>query len=206
MNQASKPIKNYSFDPFGDNDFKQIFIELYAPLCRFALKFVHDPDTAKDIVQDLFVYFWENRDRLSRISSVKMYLFTAVKNRSLNYLQKKYPNIQLHQIDEYDGSFQDFLQPSASELLECKELENILEKALKNLPEKCRIIFTLKRFADMSNKEIAVYLNISVKTVEAQMTIALRKLTTHVNTYWHQSAIILLSFFGMKKNNFSFRG
>jgi RNA polymerase sigma-70 factor, ECF subfamily len=195
MNQTSNTVKIYSLDPFRDKEFKQLFDELYVSLCRYTLKFVHDDFTAEDIVQDLFVYYWENRDRLSKIDSIKMYLFTAARNRALNHLQKQYPTIRLNQLDEYDNSFQDKLQPGAFELLESKELETILEEALNNLPEKCRIIFTLKRFAGMTNKEIASHLNISVKTVEAQMTIAIRKLTNYLNTHWYDHPIILLTLF-----------
>jgi RNA polymerase sigma-70 factor (family 1) len=195
MNQTSNTVNNYSLDPFSDDVFKQLFDELYVSLCRYTMKFVHDNFTAEDIVQDLFVYYWENRDRLSKFDSIKMYLFTAARNRALNHLQKQYPTIRLNQLNEYDNSLQDKLQPGAFELLESHELEAILEKALNSLPEKCRIIFTLKRFAAMSNKEIASHLDISVKTVEAQMTIAIRKLTNYLNTYWYDHPIILLTLF-----------
>jgi len=195
MKPATNSIKNYSSNPFGDKDFNRIFDELYVPLCRYTLKFVHDSAIAEDIVQELFIYFWENHIRLGRMNSLNMYLYTAVKNRALNYLKKKYTKITVTQSDELVDAFPEELVQNPSELIECKELEAILEKALGSLPEKCRTIFSLKRFADMSNKEIAAHLNISEKTVEAQMTIALRKLTIYVNTHWQNSAIILFSFF-----------
>jgi RNA polymerase sigma-70 factor (ECF subfamily) len=185
--------KGIQSDPFFDKDFCNHFEELYVPLCQYAQKFVNDRDVAEDIVQDNFVYLWENWARLAKIDSVKAYLFAAVKNKSLNYLQKKYVKNTLRQIEDYQDLMSDIQHPTALELLECQELEAILEKALNNLPERCRIIFTMKRFAGKSNKEIAKDLDISVKTVEAQMTIAIRKLSAYVNTHWEVPAIILLN-------------
>jgi RNA polymerase sigma-70 factor (ECF subfamily) len=185
--------KGIQSDPFFNKDFCNHFEELYVPLCQYAQKFVNDRDVAEDIVQDNFVYLWENWARLAKIDSVKAYLFAAVKNKSLNYLQKKYVKNTLHQIEDYQDLMSNIQHPTALELLECLELEAILERALNLLPERCRIIFTMKRFAGKSNKEIAKDLDISVKTVEAQMTIAIRKLSAYVNTHWEVPAIILLN-------------
>lgn len=182
-------------DPFNDRNFNAHFEELYIPLCQYALKFVNDRCVAEDIVQDNFVYLWENRERLYKMDSIKAYLFTAVKNKSLNYLKAKYIKNTLHEIDNYRDSIIDNIDPSALELLECDELEAILEKALNHLPERCRIIFTMKRFGGKTNKEIAESLNISVKTVEAQMTIAIKKLSLFVNAHWETSVIVLLNVF-----------
>jgi RNA polymerase sigma-70 factor, ECF subfamily len=193
MTSGSGKFSGILFDPFYDKDYNIHFEELYVPLCQFALKFVNDKDVAEDIVQDNFVYLWENWTRLAKIDSIKAYLFAAVKNKSLTYLQKKYIRNTLHQIEDYQDLMIDNQHPTAIELLECQELEVILERALIQLPERCRIIFTMKRFAGKSNKEIAKDLDISVKTVEAQMTIALRKLSTYVNTHWDMPAIILLN-------------
>ena len=120
-------------------------------------------------------------------------MFVAVKNKSLTYLRKKYIKNTLHQIEDYQDLIIDNQQPTALELLECRDLEAILEKALNQLPERCRIIFAMKRFAGKSNKEIAKDLDISQKTVEAQMTIAIRKLSAYVNTHWDKSLLILLN-------------
>lgn len=182
-------------DPFNDRNFNAHFEELYIPLCQYALKFVNDRCVAEDIAQDTFVYFWENRERISKMDSVKAYLLVAVKNKSLNYLKAKYIRNTIHEIDSYRDSMIDNIQPSALELLECGELEAILENALNHLPERCRIIFTMKRFGGKTNKEIAEILNISVRTVEAQMTIAIKKLTSFVNSHWEAQVIVLLNVF-----------
>ena len=186
-------FKGIQSDPFFDKDFSNRFEELYVPLCQYAQKFVNDHDVAEDIVQDNFVYLWENWTRLAKIDSIKAYMFVAVKNKSINYLQKKYIKNTLHQIEDYRDSMIDNQHPTALELLECQELEAILARALSHLPERCRIIFTMKRFAGKSNKEIAKDLDISVKTVEAQMTIAIKKLSAFVNAHWDKPLVILLN-------------
>ena len=192
MNSGSGKFKSIVFDPFNDKDYNFYFEELYIPLCQFAQKFVNDHNIAEDIVQDNFVYLWENWARLVKIDSVKAYMFTAVKNKSITYLQKKYIKNTLHQIEDYQDSMIDNQHPTALELLECQELEAILERALNQLPERCRTIFTMKRFSGKSNKEIAKDLGISVKTVEAQMTIAIKKLNTFVIAHWEAPGVILL--------------
>ena len=193
MTSDSGKFNGILFDPFYDKDYKTHFEELYIPLCQFVLKFINDRDVAEDIVQDNFVYLWENWARLAKIDSVKAYMFAAVKNKSLTYLQKRYVKNTLHQIEDYQDSMIDNQHPTALELLECQELEAILERALNNLPERCRIIFTMKRFGGKSNKEIAKDLDISVKTVEAQMTIAIKKLIGFINAHWDKPVIILLN-------------
>jgi RNA polymerase sigma-70 factor (ECF subfamily) len=193
MTNSSGKFNDNVFDPFYEKDYNNHFEELYVPLCQYAQKFVNDHDVAEDIVQDNFVYLWENWTRLSKIDSIKAYMFVAVKNKSINYLQKKYIKNTLRQIEDFQDSMIDYQHPTALELLECQELEVILERALNQLPERCRIIFTMKRFAGKSNKEIAKDLDISIKTVEAQMTIAIRKLNVYVNTHWELPSIILLN-------------
>ena len=68
----------------------------------------------------------------------------------------------------------------------------IVERALEKLPERCRIIFVMKRFDGKTNKEIAEFLNISIKTVEAQMTIAIKKMTSYVSVQWGAGVVVLL--------------
>jgi RNA polymerase sigma-70 factor (ECF subfamily) len=188
-----------SSDPFYNNEFQHLFDDLYVPLCRFALKFLNNSSLAEDVVQDTFVYLWENRNRLSFSDGINQYLYTTVRNKSLNLLQKKFIKSVSLLPDDKEIMTIGSKQPTAQELLECKELEKILEDALKSLPEKCRIIFSMKRFGEMTNNEIADKLNISVKTVEAQTTIAIKKLTSYVNNHWNSSSLILFNFL-LRKN------
>lgn len=171
--KINKPYPN----PFDDRNFNRIFEALYAPLCHYCMKFVNDRNMAEDIVQDQFVYIWENRERLKEYASIDSYLYKAVKNRSLNYLQKKFKSKILNQPDELSRTDVLREEEQPDKLLENKELALTIQNALEALPPKCRTIFLMKRYGELTNKEIAEKLDISVKTVESQMTIALKKLT-----------------------------
>lgn len=175
---------NEHTNPFSDSNFTALFNEFYSPLCQFCFRFVLSIETTEDIVQDSFAYLWENWKRLSQMESLKSYLYTTVKNRSLKYLQKHFTKSPVLMIEECKDDFIDLNHPSAEELFEYHDLLTIVEDALSQLPERCRTIFVLKRFDDKTNKEIAQLLNISVKTVEAQMTIAIKRLTAMVNKKW----------------------
>ncbi len=193
MASLQKRLVNRRADPFRDDNYNTLFNELYTPLCRFAMKFVTNKDVAEDIVQDLFVYLWENWERLSGSPAIKSYAYTAIKNRALNYLKKEFLKERAEDPLELLSDNQEHKLPNPQELIENKELEAIIERALESLPAKCRTVFTLKRFGDLNNKEVAEQLNISIKTVENQMTIALRKLTAFINEHWGLAILIAVN-------------
>ena len=176
---------NENASPFSDSDYTFLFNELYSPLCQYCMNLTGEKETAEDIVQEQFVYIWENRKKLGNIKSLKSYLFKAVKNKSINHLKKQFSGSSeciTENITENDlkGNL-----PDPEEMLKNKELGHLLNKAFTRLPEKCRIIFTMKKVGELTNKEIARNLNISVKTVENQMTIAFRRLIEYISDQWN---------------------
>lgn len=190
----STPISKNNFlnDPFSDEYYSLLFNELYTPLCRYCMKFVNDSDVAEDIVQEQFIYIWERRVKLKHTSSIKAYLTKAVKNRSLNYLRDQFvrkTDQQPEVVAKFEAKYE-----LPSEILEFKELEALLEKGIESLPIKCRTIFAMKRFAGMTNREISENLQISIKTVETQMTIALKKLSTFVSKNWGLFTLALINY------------
>ncbi len=158
--------------------FKTIYEELYVDLCRFCLQYLRDEEIAKEIVQDQFVYLWEKRDEISIHTSIKSYLYKAVRNKSINYLKSKYANIDFEE-ETAVFNIADFNTPEHE--IEKKELEHIINDAINNLPDKCFHIFSLSRYSPLSNKEIAEQLNITEKTVENQISIALKKIKSHLD-------------------------
>ncbi len=175
----TRDTSNTPKDPFKDKDFDSVFETLYEPLCKFCLKFVHQKDIAEDIVQEQFVYLWENRKRLYNQGSIKSYLYTSVRNKSISFLKSNYYKNKAEPLEVVSDINTNYFQPPDN-WLESKELEKIIKNAINELPEKCRMVFTLKRFGELSNKEIADKLKISVKTVENQMTIALKRISKTV--------------------------
>ena len=174
-----------------DAAFSRLFDRFYTPLCFFASKYVSDLDLARSLVQQFFVDLWVKREKLDIHSSPKSYLYRSVKNRCIDYLRTRKKTIPVSMNGENDSSvpFQD--------LVEEAEINEKLNRAINQLPEKCREIFVLCRFENMKYSEIAKHLNISVKTVEMQMGIALKKLRQSLSDY---QIINLLVFLHLKKN------
>ncbi len=162
----------------GNNrTFNLLFDDYYLPLCHFSNRYVNDMDTARSLVQEVFVAIWTNRERLIINHSIKSYLYHAVKNKSINLLKSGKHNSTID--DTISGiPAQPFL-----DLVEEAELQGLINKSINQLPEKCREIFLLSRFEELKYTEIAVKLNISVKTVEMQMGIALKRLREKLSDY-----------------------
>lgn len=159
----------------GDVDsFKYFFDRYYEDLCNFVHVYLHDQALSEEIVQDIFVYFWENREKLQINTSVKSFLFSASKFKSLNLLRDTKTK---KRIVEKIGKTEPLItSEEEGSYLDTNEFKKILDAAVDQLAPKCREIFLLSKFEDLSNKEIAEKLGLSVKTVENQMTIALKKL------------------------------
>lgn len=169
-----------STDKILKRKFEILFREHFTVLCYFARKYTGDLDASKEIVHSVFVTIWENRSEFNWDKPAKSYLFTSVYNRSLNYIRdnKKFINgdvSALQQMAKENSSY--------SDNIELAELTDSVKSAIQRLPEKCREIFELSRFKDMKYSEIADYLNISIKTVETQMSRALVKLREDLKEY-----------------------
>ena len=151
-----------------DRALEELFRRYYAPLCRVALRFVTETAAAEDIVQELFASLWARREALPDTPpAVGPYLRRSTRNRSLNYLRDR------NRIPLDDGELPELAsngveQPGAA--LENDELRQRLHEAIDRLPERCRLVFVMSKVEEMSHREIAEGLGISVKTVENQMT------------------------------------
>lgn len=183
--------KTKANDPFYDEKYQLTFDLWYTALCRYSYFLINNCEAAEDLVQDLFVHLWEHWERMKTIDSLKGYLFTSVKNRSINYLKQQSKIKFISPEDRAADLFFENELPSATEMMEKKELQQIVDKAIENLPARCRTIFILKRIDELSNKEISSQLGISIKTVEAQMTIALKRLYQAVSKHWKLFLLLL---------------
>ena len=156
----------------GEHAFKALFQKYYSSLCHFAYHFLNDRETAEEIVQDMFVRIWEKRSDLNIETSVKHYLFRSVRNQCLNQIQ--HLKIRQQYSNRIKESVHQEIDPDQY-YLEVNLIERI-EKSIESLPAKRQEIFRLSREQGMKYKEIADELNISIKTVEAQMGMALKHL------------------------------
>ncbi len=164
----------------NQNAFDMLYKRHWADLYKFAFFILRDKEACKDIIQDVFVWVWEHKREL-KVQFPKSYLRSAVKFKIANYIRSG--NIRESFFEEaakYDYSTS---MAGGDEFAELKELNNIIRQAIFNLPAKCREIFMLSREANLSNREIAEQLGISVKTVENQMTIALHRIRTNIDPH-----------------------
>ncbi len=149
---------------------EQLFKAHYRPLCGFALSYLKDADQAEDIVQELFVRLWQDREVLSIKTSVKSYLFTAVRNRCLNALAVK------KRMRPLDEETDDMVMGEERGEEELTERAARVQAVIEGLPAERRKIFRLSRNEGLKYHEIAERLGLSVKTVENQMGKALKTL------------------------------
>jgi len=153
-------------------EFESLFRSSYSSLVKYAKTFVRDHDSAEEIVQDLFVKLWNDRHKLKIKSSLNGYLFRAVHNRCLRQLEHNRVKGR-HEKEVSGNSTVDNGTPE--EILKYNELQFRIAGILEKLPERCVQIFCMNRFDGLKYNEIADKLAISVKTVEADMSRALRE-------------------------------
>lgn len=160
---------------------EQLFRTEYKSLCNSAYRITNDRFAAQDVVQEVFVKLWNKKGELTIETSPRAYLFKAVVNSALNYLESNKKFIKLRQ--EINHGNLPEVAIHESDKLEEQELQERLEQALNRLPPKCKTIFILCKYEGMKYQQIADHLNLSLKTVENQMGIALQKLREDLKTY-----------------------
>lgn len=160
--------------------FEMIFKTHYQPLCNYAYSFLRDRDEAEETVQSTFFNFWEKRKDIDIQTSLKAYLYRAVRNTCLNSI--KHEKIkQKHAADTLTYAKGGYDAVSQSVIKE--ELERKISQAMQTLPEQCRLIFKMSRFEELKYAEIAQQLNISIKTVENQIGKALKLMREQLKEY-----------------------
>jgi RNA polymerase sigma-70 factor (ECF subfamily) len=166
---------------FGkDGVLDSIYLDYYALLLRYAYTFLRDEVLAEEMVHQVFLKALERKEPLTIHTSIKAYLYRAVYNECLNYI--KHQRIK-NEFEEHTLKTMNQRAETPSGQLQYSELEKQLSKAINDLPEQCRIIFQLSRYEDLKYAEIAVQLGLSVKTVETQMSRALKKLRVQLADY-----------------------
>jgi len=170
--------------------YKQLFDDFYPQLSVFAKKYVQDLDVAKEIVQGIFVKLYEKRNSLTITKSIKSYLYQSVKNACLNYLK----HIKIHQehLEILNQQQKEYPDEWHDKMLET-ELQHKVFESISELPPKCSEIFTMSRTEGKSNSEIAEHLKISKRTVETQISKALKILREKLAPYLHLFLLITLS-------------
>lgn len=180
MEQGQTDAALFEKTKLGDKKaFEALFDRYYSYLCLYATQYVKNNNEAGEIAQDVFVRFWEKRDELQINTSVKNYLFRSVKNQCLNFIQhnkikNQYTQKILCEKKKYESRETDYFEPG---------LIKKIEEAIQSLPEKRQEIFRLSREQGLKYREIAKKLDISIKTVETQMGLAIKTLRNKLKDY-----------------------
>ena len=171
-----------------DEAISLIFRQYYPFICKVVLRILKDDKLAEDLAQDVFFELWKKRKKLRITTSLKAYLRRAARNKTLNFIRDQ--KIKFEQ-EEQNKEIASTLV-NINQKIEGEELKAIIHKTIDNLPERCGLIFSLSRFEEMSYKEIANQLNISVKTVENQISKALKSLRIAVKPYISKGLLLSL--------------
>lgn len=146
-------------------------------LIHFARVVTRSGDVAEEVVEDVFVKLWSNRHKIMEIDNLTVYLYVAVKNRSLNSISQKARELIQAPFDDLDIEVGD-MAADPYNLLVTSEMMQKMQQAVESLPPRCKMIFKLVREDGLKYKEVADILNISVNTIDVQMAIAIKKICT----------------------------
>ena len=160
----------------GDEEaFKKIYYLFYRKLFLFSLALVKTREAAEEITEDVFIKIWQQKARIAAIHNLRVYLYIATKNTSLNYLSKKAKD---NLTQPFDNINIDLFKASSTpeELMITAEMYRKIQQQVEALPLRCKMIFKLIREDGLKYKEVSDILNISVNTIDVQMAIAVKKI------------------------------
>lgn len=180
MNQTDKKLIKKVKKRDDIKSFEILFKDYYEELCLYANHYLQNLDMAEEAVQDIFFNIWENRDHIQIKESVKSYLYISTRNKCLKLIRSQ--NMANQYSDYIKNTPPEQVSTPVDELT-AKELNVLIERTLKELPDRAREIFKMNRFQGLKYKEIANQLSISVKTVEANMGKALKIFRKNLNEF-----------------------
>ena len=159
--------------------YKKLFFHFFQPLKSFSYSITKSKETAEEVVSDIYIEIWARRKQLLEIEDLKMYLYISVRNASLRRL-KQTQKTSILSLDDLEVEFASN-DPDAENNIITNELAQKIERAIESLPQQCKIIFKLAKQDKLKYKEIAQLLNISVKTIDNQLSTALKKIASVLN-------------------------
>ncbi|MGZ8525248.1 MAG: RNA polymerase sigma-70 factor [Chitinophagaceae bacterium] len=157
--------------------FTLLYLHFGKKLIHFSVSLVRSKEIAEELVEDVFVKIWGNRGHIIEIENLTVYLYVAVKNKSLNVLSEKSRELVAASFDYLDTTLDEFAA-DPYDLMITAEMMSRMHQAIESLPPRCKMIFKLIREDGLRYKEVGDILNISVNTIDAQMAIAVKKICT----------------------------
>nr|WP_319998398.1 RNA polymerase sigma-70 factor [uncultured Draconibacterium sp.] len=160
--------------------FRLIIDHWYSKLFNFAIGFLNNEENAKEVIQDVFLLLWEHRFQLNENTVLNAYLFTLTRNHCIDIIRREKLTLQFRKDkqDEYKRLSESYnaLSDKILDNIFVEELQNEINNAINSLPNQCKKIFILSRQEGLKNREISEKLNLSLKTVEAHITKAIRQI------------------------------
>ena len=179
---APHELKNLQYKIVYENDqhaFAQLYVSSMPFLLQFANSIIKNKELAEEIVSDVFIRIWQKRANLKAVENFKLYLYISTKNTSLNYLSRHFRKETIS-LDEMSlnittGAY------NPEQLMVTSEVAKRIDEEIQKLPNRCKLIFKLVKEDGLKYNDIANLLNISVKTIDNQMAIALKKISSAIN-------------------------
>lgn len=170
----------------NERAFEYFFNKYYDSILGFCIQFIYNKPEAKGITQEAFINLWSSRQQIEKINGIESFLYTYAKSKCLNVIRnnkvkERYKSKTLNKKER--ALDYDILKSMNFDSLALTELEELITKSIDDLPEKSKVVFYKKRYENKKNKEIAQDLNVTVKTVEAHMTTALKILRLKLTEY-----------------------
>ncbi len=161
----------YSLKSGNEDALELLFKKYYSPLCQYVQSFVIDPVLSEDIVTDLFVSIWDKRSKIEIKNNFRSYFYKSAKNAALSHMRKKrLKTVSFNDLPNFDVSS----STTPYTKFNRQDSDENIKTILKNIPPRSREVFVLHRFEEMKYKEIAEFLDISIKTVENHIGTALK--------------------------------
>lgn len=182
-------LQLHSIKSGDEQAFEQLFRTQYPALCGYARKYIDDTDQAEEVVQDMFFNFWQKRENMEINISIEAYLFRSVRNACLNYLKHLKVREEHRLATNQELRYK---QQEVHDSVVALELQEKIDNVIEQLPTERKRIFKMSRYEELKYKEIAEKLDISIKTVEVQMSKALKYLRLHLAEYLSVVLILMV--------------
>jgi RNA polymerase sigma-70 factor (family 1) len=167
--------------------FKTLYFHYYKKLYSLASFYLKSPEATEEVVNDTFISIWSRRALLTGINDFTCYIYITVKNKSLNFLKQRNSSVHLN-IDDITADIEDVTLNIEDQLI-VADFQLLIETAVNKLPAQCRLVFKMIKEDGLPHKEVAELLNLSVRTIEYHMSIALKKLSESLNYIKNTSQI-----------------
>lgn len=171
--------------------FERFYFHYYEKIFRFSYYIIQDKDACREVVSNVFFSAWQSRKKLPDVRNIETYLYVVTRNEANRYLKRKCSHNDFS-LEEIPLQFESSVDPSPEEALQAKEITELVNRVVNELPERCRLIFLMKRQEGLSSKEIAEILSINESTVRVQIKIALDKIISSLRLYYPELILLYL--------------